>query len=83
MGAAALSLCGALCDDSHITTNLMINPELLERALAVSGEKTKTAVVSKALKEFVARSEQKRIGELVAALEWSRGYDYKAERQRD
>jgi len=46
-------------------------------------EKTKTAAVTKALKEFVARREQKRILELFGALEWSRGYDYKAERGRD
>jgi hypothetical protein len=66
-----------------MATNLMIDPELLERAVAVSGEKTKTAAVTKALKEFVARREQKRIVELFGSLEWSRSYDYKAERGRD
>ena len=76
-------MCGSLCDDSHMATNLMIDPELLERALAVSGEKTKTAAVTQALKEFVARREQRRIVELFGALEWSRGYDYKTERSRD
>jgi hypothetical protein len=37
----------------------------------------------RALKEFVARREQKRIVELFGALEWSQGYDYKAERGRE
>jgi Arc/MetJ family transcription regulator len=76
-------LCGLLCDSLHMATNLMIDPDLLERALAVSGERTKTAAVTKALKEFVARREQKRIVELFGALEWSPGYDYKSARARD
>jgi hypothetical protein len=66
-----------------MATNLMIDPDLLERALAVSGEKTKTAAVTRALKEFVARREQKRIVELFGSLEWSPSYDYKADRGRD
>jgi hypothetical protein len=81
--SSELSLRGWLCDDSHVATNLEIDPELLERAVAVSGERTKTAAVTKALREFVARREQKRIVELFGALEWSQGYDYKAERGRD
>lgn len=64
-------------------TNLAIDPELLERALAVSGEKTKTAVVTKALREFVARREQKRLLELFHTLDWDPEYEYKAERSRD
>ncbi len=42
-----------------MATNLSIDPKLLERALAVSGERTKKAAVTKALKEFIARREQK------------------------
>lgn len=37
-----------------MATNLAIDPELLERALEVSGEKTKTAAVTVALREFLA-----------------------------
>ena len=32
-----------------MATNLVIDPELIERALAVSGERTKRAAVTKAL----------------------------------
>ncbi len=64
-------------------TNLALDPELLERALAVSGEKTKKAAVTKALKEFIARREQKRLLELFAKLDWDPEYDYKSERSRD
>lgn len=35
-----------MCEYSHMTTNLSIDPELLEKALEVSGEKTKKAVVT-------------------------------------
>lgn len=65
-----------------MATNLSIDPKLLERALAVSGERTKKAAVTKALKEFIARREQKRLVELFHSLDWEPGYDYKAERSR-
>jgi Arc/MetJ family transcription regulator len=65
-----------------MATNLSLDPELLEKALEVSGEKTKKAAVTKALKEFISRREQRRILELFGALEWDEGYDYKKERAR-
>jgi hypothetical protein len=55
---------------------------LIERALEVSGERTKKAAVTKALQEFIARRRQKRVLELFGKLEWDPAYDYKAERQR-
>jgi len=66
-----------------MATNLDIDPELLERAVAVSGERTKTAAVTRALQEFVGRREQRRLLELFGALDWDPQYDYKAERSRD
>jgi post-segregation antitoxin (ccd killing protein) len=36
-------------------TNLDLDPDLLDRALKVSGEKTKKAAVTRALEEFIAR----------------------------
>ncbi len=65
-----------------MATNLSIDPELLDRALEVSGERTKKAAVTKALREFIARREQKRILELFGSLDWEPDYDYKAERSR-
>ena len=65
-----------------MATNLAIDPELLETALEVSGEKTKKAAVTKALTEFVARRQQKRLRELFGSLEWSSDYDYKRDRSR-
>ena len=66
-----------------MATNLALDPKLLDRALAVSGERTKKAAVTKALEEFIARREQKRLTELFGCLEWEADYDYKAERSRD
>lgn len=66
----------------HMPTNLAIDPELLEEALRVSGERTKTAAVKKALEEFIARRRQRGILQLFGALEWDPDYDYKKERGR-
>lgn len=65
-----------------MATNLSIDPDLINRALAVSGERTKKGAVTKALEEFVARRKQKRLLELVGQLEWDESFDYKAERSR-
>ena len=65
-----------------MATNLSLDPELLEKALEVSGEKTKKAAVTKALREFISRREQRRILELFGSLEWDEKYDYTKERSR-
>lgn len=65
-----------------MATNLAIDPRLLEKALMVSGEKTKKAAVTKALTEFIARREQRRILKLFAKLDWDPDFDYKSERSR-
>lgn len=71
-----------MCKTPHMATNLDLDPELLKRALAVSGEKTKKAAVTRALEEFIARREQARVEELFEQLVWDSEYDYKAERSR-
>jgi len=38
--------------------------------------------VTKALSEFIARREQRRVAELLGKLEWDSAFDYKAERTR-
>lgn len=65
-----------------MATNLAIDPELIERALEISGERTKKAAVTKALQEYIARREQKQLAQLFGSLEWDGGYDYKTERSR-
>ena len=75
-------MCNTLCDSPHMATNLSIDPDLLDKALQVSGEKTKKAAVTQALVEFIARREQARVKELFGQLEWDAEYDYKKERSR-
>lgn len=65
-----------------MSTNLSLDPALLERALEVSGERTKKAAVTRALEEFIARRSQSKMLDLMGSLEWDQSYDYKAERSR-
>ena len=65
-----------------MATNLSLDPDLIDRALDLSGERTKKAAVTRALEEFIARREQKHLLELMSNLEWDNSFDYKAERSR-
>ena len=65
-----------------MATNLAIDPQLLDRALELSGERTKRAAVTKALEEFIARRQQRGVLELMGKLEWDTSFNYKAERSR-
>jgi len=65
-----------------MATNLDLDPKLVERALKVSGKKTKKEAVTAALKEFIARRDQARILDLFGKLEWDPEYNYKSERTR-
>jgi Arc/MetJ family transcription regulator len=65
-----------------MAANVSIDPKLVQRALKVSGERTKKAAVTKALQEFIARRQQKRLLDLIGKLEWDETYDHKAERER-
>jgi hypothetical protein len=66
-----------------MATNLSLDAKLLDRALELSGERTKKAAVTRALEEFIARREQQRLLELMGQLEWDESFDYKRERSRD
>ena len=65
-----------------MATNLSLDPDLIDRALKVSGERTKKAAVTRALEEFIARRKQRRLIDLMGKLEWNSSFDYKAERSR-
>lgn len=70
-----------LCKESHIVaTNLSLDPQLLDRAFELNGERTKKATVTRALEEFIARREQRRLVDLMGKPEWDKSFDYKAER---
>ena len=65
-----------------MATNLSLDPDLIDRAPELSGERTKKAAVTRALEEFIAQREQKHLLELMGNLEWDNSFDYKAERSR-
>ena len=65
-----------------MATNLALDPALIDRAVAVSGEPSKKAAVTLALKEFIARREQQRIVGLLGQLEGDDSFNPKAERSR-
>jgi Arc/MetJ family transcription regulator len=65
-----------------MATNFFIDPDLIDQALKVSGERTKAAAVTKALQEFIASRRQKAMLELAGKLEWNGDCDYKKERSR-
>jgi len=61
---------------------LEIDPKLLEQALAVSGERTIEAAVTRALQEFIAHRCREPVLDLMGQLEWDNSFDYKNERGR-
>lgn len=66
-----------------MATNLALDQQLLDRAFLLSGEATKKAAVTRALQEFIARREQRRVADLFGKLDWDPSFDYKSERSRE
>ncbi len=56
---------------------------LFEEAMRVSGESDASAVLTKALQEYIRQHSPKRILELCGKLDWDPGYDYKPARSRN
>ena len=56
-------------------TNIVIDDELMDRALALSGLSTKKAVVEEALRQLVARYEQRQVRDLRGKLTWEGDLD--------
>lgn len=65
-----------------MATDFSLDPELLERAVRVSGQATAEAAVTQAPREVIARHEQQALLDLFGTLEWDESYSYKAERSR-
>lgn len=64
-----------------MATNLALDPDLLDKVLEVSGERTKKDAVTLALREFIDRHAQSEIPGFFGLLEWDDDYDYKAARR--
>ena len=59
-------------------TTININENLMNKAMLVSGVKTKEEIIHAALAEFVQRRGQKNLLDLVGKVKLADGYDYKA-----
>jgi hypothetical protein len=65
-----------------MATNLAIDDKLIIEAQAISGAKTKKAVVTEALKEYIQRRKQSEIISLFGTVDYDTDYDYKKTRSR-
>jgi len=66
-----------------MATNLAIDDELIEQARQIGGQRTKKAVVTQALQEYIQRRQQSRVLALFGSVDYEPGYDYKQQRQQD
>jgi Arc/MetJ family transcription regulator len=63
-------------------TNIMIDDELMNEALTLTGMRTKRDVVHKALQEFVQNLKKRDLREIRGKVRFAAGYDYKKMRSR-
>ena len=62
-------------------TNVVIDDELINEAIRLSGVTTKKDVISFALQEFVATRKRRNLLELTGKIKFRDDYDYKAMRE--
>ena len=64
-------------------TNLAIDDELIEKARIIGKHKTKKAVVTEALEEYIEKRNQMKIFEMFGSMVFEPEYDYKSQRQEE
>ena len=62
-------------------TNIVLDDKLVEKALKISGLKTKKELIATALKEFVRNRSRLDIRQLKGKINFRDGYNYKKLRQ--
>ncbi len=62
-------------------TNIVIDDNLMEQAMRLSGSSTKKDAVERALLEFVQRRTRKDLAELQGKIKFADDYDYKTKRE--
>jgi cell fate (sporulation/competence/biofilm development) regulator YlbF (YheA/YmcA/DUF963 family) len=65
-----------------MATNLAIDDTLIEAARSLGGQKTKKAVVTQALVEYIQKRQQLQAVQLFGSIDYDADYDYKASRNR-
>jgi hypothetical protein len=64
-----------------MATNLAIDDNLIEEARILGKHKTKKAVVTEALCEYIQRRKQKDILNIFNSISYDKDYDYKKQRK--
>ena len=64
-----------------MATNLAIDDQLIEEARVIGRHRTKKAVVTEALQEYIQRRKQVDILKLFNKIEYEKGYNYKRQRK--
>jgi hypothetical protein len=67
-------------EEANMAPDLDIESALLDRAMALSGTRTREEAVTLALQEFIGRGQRATIVESFGTLEWDEGYDHRADR---
>jgi len=65
-----------------MATNLAIDDKLIEEARQIGGHRTKKAVVTEALQEYIQRRKQLQMLNLLGRIDYDPGYDYKGQRKK-
>ena len=65
-----------------MTTNLDLDPALVDEAVAIGGRRTKKEAVTEALREYIARRRQTHVTRLFGRVDYDPKYDYKKQRRR-
>jgi len=61
-------------------TNIVLNEELMTKAMEISKLKTKREVVDIALQEYVEKNNRPNLMDLCGKIKFADGYDYKSAR---
>lgn len=64
-----------------MATNLALDDQLIEEALTIGKHKTKKAVVTEALQEYISRRKQIEIIKLFGTIDYDDDFDLKTQRQ--
>jgi Arc/MetJ family transcription regulator len=65
-----------------MATNLAIDDNLLNTALALGGLKTKNDTLNLSLDEFIQRRKRQEVINLFGKIEFDKNYDYKKSRKK-
>jgi hypothetical protein len=64
-----------------MATNLAIDDKLINEAKQIGNHKTKKAVVTEALVEYIRKRKQQKITIFFGSIEYEKDYDYKKQRK--